>query len=82
MKNINTYIGTMYPPAFRTLCMGLSIFALTLCIFAVSLRGEILAGESDFIFRYPKMLEEIMMPICVLIPIVIVVDLNERRKNK
>ena len=82
MKKIFNYINTMYKPSFIVLCLGLSIIAITMIILAVSLRNEILAGESDIIYRYPKMLEEIMLRAAIFFPAVILIDLNERKKKK
>ena len=82
MKKIFNYINTMYKPSFIVLCIGLSIIAVTMIILAVSLQNEILAGESDIIYRYPKMLEEIALRAAVFFPAVILIDLNERRKKK
>ena len=81
MKNLRKYINTIYSPAFLILCIGLAIFSFTLCVLAVSLRAEILAGESDIIYRYPQMLEKVLFPIYILLPITFIVDLNERKKR-
>ncbi len=80
MKNLILYINTMYPAAFRVLSLGLAIFSLSLILLATSLRGEILAGESDIVYRYPDMIEKILFPLFILIPITILTDLNERKK--
>ena len=81
MKKFGAYINTFYRPAFIALCVGLAIFALSLCALATSLHKEILAGESDVIYRYPKMLEEILFPVYILLPVTFVIDLNERKKR-
>lgn len=81
MKKLAHYINTMYPLSYHALATGLAIFAVSICIFALSLHGEILAGESDVIYRYPKMLEEILFPLFILIPLTLVVDFNERKKS-
>lgn len=81
MKKLRKYFDTFYPPAFITLCVGLAIFSLTICVLAVNLRLEILAGKSDLIYRYPKMIEEVIFPLYILIPVILVVDLNERKKG-
>ena len=82
MKNLAIYINTMYPAAFRVLSIGLAIFSLSLILLATSLRGELLAGESDIIYRYPDMIEKILFPIYILIPITTIIDLNERKKGR
>lgn len=81
MRKFKKYINTFYRPAFLTLSIGLGIFALSLCILATDLHSEILAGESDIIYRYPKMLEEILFPLYILLPVTFIVDLNERKKR-
>ncbi len=81
MKQIKKYIKTMYRPAYIVLCMGLAFFSLTLLIFALDLHSEIALGESDIIFRYPKMLEQILFPLYIFIPVVFLIDINERKKN-
>ena len=81
MRKIRNYINSIYRPAFIMLCIGLSIFSATICILAVSLRADMLSGSSDVIYRYPKMIEKILFPLYILLPITFVVDLNER-KNK
>ena len=78
---LRKYINSIYKPAFVTLCIGLSLFSLGLCILAVNLRMDILAGKSDIIYRYPDMLKEIIFPIYIIIPMVFVIDLNERNKK-
>lgn len=81
MKNIKKYFNTFYRPAFLTLSIGLALFSLTLCALAINLRADILAGESDVIYRYPKMMEQILFPLYILLPITFVVDFNERKKK-
>ena len=81
MKRFKLYINTFYRPAFIALCIGLAIFSLSLCIFATNLRADIIAGESDFIYKYPVILEKILFPIYILIPVTLIVDLNERKKR-
>lgn len=81
MKNIKNYINTIYQPAFLILCIGLTIFSLSLGIFAFNLRLEMLNEKSDIIYRYPQMLEKILFPIYILIPTAFVVDLNERQNK-
>ena len=73
MRKIFHYINTMYPLAYNVLCSGLALFASSMGIFALSLHRDILAGESDIIYRYPAML--------LLLPLIVIVDLNERKKN-
>ena len=81
MKNLKKYINTIYPPAFILLCLGLSIFVLTLTILAVNMRIDMLTNKTDILFRYPDMLEKIIFPLYILMPIVFIVDLNERNKK-
>ena len=81
MKKMKKYINSIYRPAFITLCIGLTLFSLTLCVLAVNLRMEILAGESDILFKYPKMLEKALFPLYILLPTTFLVDLNERKKK-
>lgn len=81
MKKIKQYINTMYPPSFFVLCIGLAIISLTMIGIAISLRAEILSGESDVIYRYPQMIEELLIRTFIFLPTVFIIDLNER-KNK
>ncbi len=81
MKKIKRYFNTFYPPAFFTLCVGLAIFSITLCLIAINLRLDILAGESDMIYKYPKMIDKILFPVYILLPITMAADLNERNKK-
>lgn len=80
MKKIEAYINSMYRPAYITLCIGLSVLSLAMCLLAVNLHADILAGESNIIYKYPKMIEKILFPLYILLPIIFVVDLNERKK--
>ena len=82
MKKFRIYINTMYRPSFLILCIGLAIFSLSLCMLAINLRADILAGESDIIYRYPKMIEEILFPSYILLPTTFAIDIKERSKNK
>jgi hypothetical protein len=41
-----------------------------------------LAGESDMIYTYPKMMEEILFPLCILLPTTLAIDIKERNKKK
>lgn len=75
------YINTMYPLAFRALAIALTLFAGTLIALAVSLHQELMAGETDLIYRYPQMIEIILFPMLIILPTVIVIDLNERKKK-
>ncbi len=81
MRKIFHYINTMYPLAYNALWSGLALFASSIGIFALSLHRDILAGESDIIYRYPAMLEDILFPLLLLVPLIVIVDLNERKKN-
>lgn len=81
MKSFKKYINTMYNPAFVMLCVGLTIFSITLCALAINLRADILSGKSDMIYRYPQMIEKVVFPLYILIPIIFVVDMNERSKK-
>ena len=81
MKKIKIYINTMYRPSFTVLCIGLTLIALILVGIALSLRAEILSGESDVIYRYPKFIEELIIRIAIFVPTVLLIDLNERKKN-
>lgn len=81
MKNFKIYINTIYKPAFITLSLGLSVFSLALCVFAFNLRADMLAGKSDVIYKYPQMLEQILFPIYILLPVIFVIDMNERKKS-
>ena len=82
MKKIKFYINTMYVPAYWVLCIGLAIFSFTLCLLAINLRADMLAGESDMIYTYPKMMEEILFPLCILLPTTLAIDIKERSKKK
>lgn len=75
------YIKTMYRPSYIALCIGLFVFSISLVALAVSLRCEMLADESDLIYRYPKMIEKILFPLYIHIPVVLLIDLNERKKS-
>ncbi len=75
------YIETMYRPSYIALCIGLFIFSALLIATAVSLRYEMLLGESDLIYRYPKMIEKILFPLYIFVPITMIVDLNERQRK-
>ena len=75
------YINTMYRPAFLILCVGLSVFACLLLALAINLRIDMLSNQSGILFRYPDMLEKIIFPIYILLPVTFVIDLNERNKK-
>ena len=75
------YIQTMYRPAYITLCLGLFVFCVSLVALAISLRQEILSGATDIIYRYPKMIEKILFPLYIFIPVVFLIDLNERQNK-
>ena len=81
MKAVKHYIGTMYRPSYIVLCIGSALFAISLLILSLSMHQEILAGESDIIYRYPKMLEEVLFPLIIFLPITLGIDLNERKKK-
>lgn len=81
MKLIKKYVRTMYPPAYITLCIGFALFTLSILALAMSMRAEILAGEVDLIYRYPKMLEKALFPMLILMPVILGIDLNERKKK-
>lgn len=81
MKNIKRYINTMYFPAFVALSIGLALFSIMLCALAINLRADILSGKSDMIYRYPQMIEKIVFPLYILLPVTFVVDMNERKKK-
>ena len=81
MKRLNTYIYTMYKPAFILLVITLSVLSILLVCLAVSLRNELLTGESDVIYRYPKMLEMILLPTAPTFPIIFAIDIKERKKK-
>lgn len=82
MKKLKNYVNSMYPPAFLVLCAGLTFFSVTLCLLAVSLRSDMLAGESDVIYRYPKLIEKIVFSLYILLPVTFAVDTKERSKRK
>lgn len=81
MRKIKNYIETMYRPSFLMLGAGLAVFSASLIYLSLLLRADLAAGESDIIYRYPKMLEDICMPLYILLPTTILTDLNERKKN-
>lgn len=81
MNLIKKYVNSMYPPAYITLCIGFALFTLSILALAMSMRAEMLAGEVDLIYRYPKMLEEALFPMLILMPVVLGIDLNERKKK-
>lgn len=82
MRSLIKYINTMYRPSYRLLSFGLFAFSLMLTALAICLRCEMLAGESDVIYRYPDMLNQILYPLYILIPIALCMDLNERKKGR
>lgn len=82
MRKLKLYINSMYTPAYLALCIGLAIFSLSLCLLAINLRIDILAGESDMIYRYPRMIEEILFPLYILLPTTFAIDIKERSKTK
>ena len=75
------YINTMYHPAFLILCVGLSLFACSLLALAINLRMDMLSNQSVIIHRYLDMLEKIIFPLYILLPVTFVIDLNERNKK-
>ena len=75
------YINTMYRPAFLILCVGLSIFACSLLALAINLRMDMLSNQGGILHRYPQMLEKIIFPLYILLPVTFVIDLNERNKK-
>ena len=81
MNKIFHYINTMYRPSFIVLTIELTIISTALTLLAVSLRAEILAGETDVIYRYPKMIEELVLRATIFLPPVFLIDLNERKKK-
>lgn len=81
MKKMKIYLNTFYRPAFLVLCLGLTVFSLTLITLSVNLHQEMLAGESDIIYRYPQMIEKILFPLYILLPTIFTVDMNERKKK-
>ncbi len=82
MKKFIIYINSMYRPSFILLCLGLAVFSFMLILLALNLHSEILAGSSDVIYRYPKMLEKIIFPLYLLLPTSFAMDTKERSKNK
>ena len=81
MKKVKKYLETMYRPSFLMLAAGLAVFSATLIYLSVLLRADLAAGDSDIIYRYPKMLESICLPLYIFLPVTLFVDLNERKKN-
>lgn len=81
MKKLKRYVNTMYPPSFYVLCIGLAIFVLLLIAIALNLRGEQLLGEINATLKYPKMIEQAIFPLYILIPVTLCIDLNERKKK-
>lgn len=81
MKRLIKYINSIYRPAFIVLCIGLAIFALSICILAVNMRLDMLSGESDILFKYPKLMNKVMFPLYILLFITLIIDLNERTKK-
>ncbi len=79
MKKIANYVNTMYRSSFIALCIGLTALSVAAIVLAVTLRCEILAGESDVIYRYPKMIKELLIRSIASFPIALLIDLNERR---
>ena len=82
MKKFKLYINTMYRPSYILLCLGLAIFSLLLLTLSLNLHADIMAGKSDIIYRYPKMIEKITFPLYVLLPTSLAIDIHERNKNK
>ena len=82
MRRIRLYINTMYPPAYLVLCIGLALFSIIICLLAVNLRIDIMAGESDIVYRYPQMINEALFPLYILLPTTFAIDTKERSKKK
>ena len=81
MKKLIIYINTIYRPAFLVLCIGLAIFSITMCILAVNMRIDMISGASNIIYKYPKMIEKVLFPLNILLSVIWIVDLNERKKE-
>ena len=62
--------------------LGLFVFSSSLCALAVKLCQEAGAGATDLMYRYPPMLEAITYPIIVLIAVALIIDVNEKQRNK
>ena len=81
MKALKRYINTMYSPSFYVLCIGLALFSILFGVIAINLRQEQLIGEINAAIKYPRMIEQAIFPLYILLPITICVDLNERKKK-
>lgn len=81
MKAIKNYFSTMYRPAYLVLCTSLFLFSIALLSLALTLHRELIAGESDLIYRYPKMIEDVIFPMIILLPVALASDINERKKK-
>lgn len=81
MKKFYDYINTMYRPSFLALSFGLAVFALGLVLLSLDLHADILAGKVHLQNEYASMLSELTYPLCILLPLTMLVDLNERRKK-
>lgn len=81
MKGLIKYINTMYKPSFYALIAALTTVSITLALFAVNLRYEMLDGVYNLIYYSHDILFEITLRLFILILASILVDLNERRKK-
>ena len=64
------------------LSLGLFIFSFSLCAIAVALCSDIRCGAEGLIYKYPIMLERITLPFIFLLGASLVIDINEKRRNK
>ena len=64
------------------LSWGLLVFSSSLCALAINLCNDYRGGASDLIYRYPPLLEEITLPLVLLVGASLILDINEKRRQK
>ena len=72
----------MYKPSFYALILALTVSIITLALFAISAREEMLRGINHLIYYANDVITEISFRLYVIIFLVLIIDLNERRKIK
>ncbi len=82
MKKFNKYISTMYRPSYIMLRAGLCLFSVGLILLSLDLRDAVALQKADIVGTYGAMLEELIFPMYILLPVTAAVDLNERKKKK
>ena len=76
------HINRMSKTSFNMLSLGLLVFSSSLCALAVNLCNDYRGVASDLIYRYPPLLEEITVPFIFLVGASLILDINEKRRQK